>query len=873
MAKKSEETLLNHEQINLLDKLWGVHERSSQTAQRDFVFKRALMHNQAALSRIEAEKIIDEGESVIIDGQSINKKADLPPELDRDLILHPGFPNGYIQTYQQDIDLLQGEQFIYFRADNHFYLTSKCIDFCRDRELHGEKPLTRKLKKAPKNSSLSSTLKIKIRLQEGAEDPSQLKWEMVKNNWQSQYGGNLSAPIYEQDIVSFNWELQSANDFIRHAEVGDADRDVVKAGGGSILEIMQGNDCLYHFVPQLPLLPAIIHQDVNAAELQAALAEVDILLLTATPIETATVLAAMQPLPNHRDILQGSLNTITYFVGKFGRYGVALCESTMGGLGRQGSTLTAKDAIDEIKPKAVLLLGIAFGVDRSKQRLGDVIVAESVFPYELQRVGQKITINRGTEMQCGAILSERFRSRRSGWRLDCGNRQVKVHQGQILSGEKLVDQKKFRDKLMKSFPLALGGEMEGAGAYSAAGREKVEMVLIKAICDWADGHKNDLAQPFAAQAAVSLAKYILSKSDVLGALDARDLGRDSDTYQLNKSSATLEEPGRHTEEFRPLTNRRGVSEGVNEIRTNGILYKEGERITTLSVSSDSRYLSYGGFARRILILSLETQAHSEVTTHKETVRCVRFAPLQNAVASSADDGTLQLDYPDEKEFRMIGRHDGPAYCIVFHPSGKLLASASRDSFANIWDIEKSPIQKQGSAPRSGGQPIQLFKHREGIVFAVDFDLTGNLLATCGEKGAAYIWNVETRKPYKLSGFQKTVFCIRFDPSGRLLAGGGADSTVRVWDTRTGECKLLSGHEGAVRWVSFHPSGRMIASASKDRTIRLWDLVNLKSWIMEGHTDYIYSVEFLPEGTRMFSAGGDGTVRVWDVPQAALSLIA
>lgn len=90
-----------------------------------------------------------------------------------------------------------------------------------------------------------------------------------------------------------------------------------------------------------------------------------------------------------------------------------------------------------------------------------------------------------------------------------------------LSDTPLVDNKEFRDQLLAEFPDALGGEMEGAGVYASATRRKVEVILVKAICDWADGHKNDRAQPFAAKAAVSLAHHVLSKPDVLKELGAR----------------------------------------------------------------------------------------------------------------------------------------------------------------------------------------------------------------------------------------------------------------------------------------------------------------------------------------------------------------
>jgi nucleoside phosphorylase len=184
--------------------------------------------------------------------------------------------------------------------------------------------------------------------------------------------------------------------------------------------------------------------------------------------------------------------------------------------------LTAQQAINDFKPKAFLLLGIAFGVDRKKQRMGDVLVATSIFPYELQRKGKEVVF-RDDPMKCGEVLSERFRVYEPYWKLMAGPRQIGAIPGQVLSGQKLVDDKKFRDDLIRGVPKAKGGEMEGHGAYAAAEKTKTEMILVKGICDWADGHKNDRAQPFAAYAAVSLAEYVLSKPDVLMNLKADDV--------------------------------------------------------------------------------------------------------------------------------------------------------------------------------------------------------------------------------------------------------------------------------------------------------------------------------------------------------------
>ncbi len=61
--------------------------------------------------------------------------------------------------------------------------------------------------------------------------------------------------------------------------------------------------------------------------------------------------------------------------------------------------------------------------------------------------------------------------------------------------------------------------MEGIGFCSAANSLQKPWILIKAICDWADGKKNDKHQPLAAAAAVSLVHYVLSQKTILNCFE------------------------------------------------------------------------------------------------------------------------------------------------------------------------------------------------------------------------------------------------------------------------------------------------------------------------------------------------------------------
>jgi hypothetical protein len=85
----------------------------------------------------------------------------------------------------------------------------------------------------------------------------------------------------------------------------------------------------------------------------------------------------------------------------------------------------------------------------------------------------------------------------------------KVCFGLILSGEKLVDNIDFRGQLREFEPEAIGGEMEGAGLYVACQDARVDWVLVKSICDWADGRKDQSKDELQRNAAHNAASFVL----------------------------------------------------------------------------------------------------------------------------------------------------------------------------------------------------------------------------------------------------------------------------------------------------------------------------------------------------------------------------
>lgn len=235
---------------------------------------------------------------------------------------------------------------------------------------------------------------------------------------------------------------------------------------------------------------------------------IDFVVATAVLVERDAVLNRMVPLSGKERVLQVPWDESTYFLGLFGIYNCALVLGESGGDGRDGSHQVIGDAIARWKPRAIIMPGIAFGVG-SPQCMGDVLVSTKVCPYDLKKVTPELTIQRGPIPEAGQVLLNRLRNAFWSWQPETGPRRPALF-GPLLSGNTLVNDPAFKAELLRMYPEAIGGEMEGAGLYGAAERKKVEWVIIKGICDWGENKKDDY-QSLAAANAVDLAYTLLNQ--------------------------------------------------------------------------------------------------------------------------------------------------------------------------------------------------------------------------------------------------------------------------------------------------------------------------------------------------------------------------
>jgi len=589
---------------------------------------------------------------------------------------------------------------------------------------------------------------------------------------------------------------------------------------------------------------------------------IDVLLVTVTEVEARAILNVFPNSQTHHigDQTYRDLGTV-----KGAR--IFMVQSEMGPGGPAGSTLTIEEAIRLLNPSTVIMVGIAFGIAEGKQNMGEILVSTLLIPYDLQRVGTNSKsayeiLLRGDRPSVSHRLLQRFRAAANDWKIP-----PTVEFGSLLTGAKLIDNQDFRDQLLRLTPEAIGGEMEGSGLYAAAQRKKVDWIVVKAICDWADGNKSQDKKQRQQRAAENAARFTI---------------------------AVLEQGGFETSRN---PSRRGVLIGLSGLAGAGAVIVGGGLLYLKAVGIDQHPSTP---------TPSPTAPSTPATTlivykgHSASVTSVCWSPDGTRIASTGYDTTIQVcnAFQGGNLLTYTQNTKGLAvWSVAWSPNGHSIAAAGADQTAKVWNVTKggnpivysghhdqvtalawSPTNSQLIASGSGdttvqvwnalqgGNPLLTFTGHTDSITSVAWSPNGRYIAAGSVDKTVMVWDatIEGNPIIRYTHHSEEVKGIAWSPDSMRLASGSYDNTVQVWDVLSATLLLTySRHTGHVNPVDWSPNGRYIASGSWDKTVHIWDATGgLHLFTYTGHSDHINSVKWSPGGNLLASGSVDNTARVW-----------
>ncbi len=211
---------------------------------------------------------------------------------------------------------------------------------------------------------------------------------------------------------------------------------------------------------------------------------------------------------------------------------------------------------------------------------------------------------------------------------------------------------------------------------------------------------------------------------------------------------------------------------------------------------------------------------------------------------------------DQQERLVLKAHSKMVKSLAFSPDGKILASASLDGTAKLWDAATGKLIRTF---RSDRDPIF---DRLSEIRNVAFGPKGKRLVGMSTDGKMKVWDVDSGKQLLAIKHSIATYGFAFSPDGKHLASANLID-FKVWDAATGkELRTMKGRTGLVYCLAFSPDGKRLASGGERASVQLWHTATGKALrSLKKHRGPVYSVAFSPDGTQLASAGLDETIRV------------
>jgi WD40 repeat protein len=320
---------------------------------------------------------------------------------------------------------------------------------------------------------------------------------------------------------------------------------------------------------------------------------------------------------------------------------------------------------------------------------------------------------------------------------------------------------------------------------------------------------------------------------------------------------------------------------------------------------------------------------------------VEFSRDGSRVATGGSDGGVAIW--ETRTGRLVAktRTGGAVHTVQFSPDGRQLLTASDGRYARTWDSSTGkPLRKFDTGSRvvwaatwgANGQRILTATLNGGEVWdsngrrilhlstdkegqhpgAIKMSLDGRRALTAGKKGAAWLWDLTTKRKKPLPGkdhgsrlsftlfsrdgrrfvtsYESGAFCVwvlgrlsapscppedaprtrstDWDLSQdgrRVLQVSETNGDVLVWDVRGARPRRIARlpNGGSVASAQFSRDGKYVVTGGDDGFARIWQVKPTRLVaLLHGHTRGVRRARFSPDGKQVATVSDDGSGRLW-----------
>jgi WD40 repeat protein len=298
--------------------------------------------------------------------------------------------------------------------------------------------------------------------------------------------------------------------------------------------------------------------------------------------------------------------------------------------------------------------------------------------------------------------------------------------------------------------------------------------------------------------------------------------------------------------------------------------KEGEKLVTLAwfpdFSPDGKWLvtPHGSWRQdeggEVRVWNVATGKARYVIKSPRGVRAVIWSPKGTFFASGNYRGDLWLYDPETGgvTLELKTPSGGSIEILQVTPDEQTIIGCTGAGWVQLWDVKGKKVKKS-------------FPAHAGGIWGMRLAADGKTLATAGKDAFVRVWNIETGKALHEIKHPGETNGVAFTSDNATLATGCQDGKIRFFDVESGKEKgSLSGHRGGVTDLCFTSDGKRLISSGVDATVRIWNVAKLEQEsLWEGHRGLVFGATYSYDDKLAATGGWDGTVRIWETSSGKL----
>ncbi|MDP1660970.1 MAG: WD40 repeat domain-containing protein, partial [Phycisphaerales bacterium] len=262
------------------------------------------------------------------------------------------------------------------------------------------------------------------------------------------------------------------------------------------------------------------------------------------------------------------------------------------------------------------------------------------------------------------------------------------------------------------------------------------------------------------------------------------------------------------------------------------------------------------YAKDTLVEVLNWKAHNSLVT------TCQISPANDAIATTAFDGTLRLwSLPGFALEIAIDCGSGTT-AVAFAPDGRGIATAGVDGRIKLWS-------------RADGRLVRTIEAGDTLISALVYSRDGAVVYGGGGERRVDGWNVaDGSQAAGLGVTPGDVHRISFAPTLEnrpdandriaVISNLGARIVVQA---PTPQSRLLAYNADGLTDTAWN--GDRLITVDVNGQVRCWDTRPEPSQVhLRPHYSWVFSTEFSPDGERLATASGDGAVRLWNARSGA-----